>query len=327
MKKVLFIIMVSLFLVVGCGGVPEAQKKLETALKALQSGDLSKMKEINPKSEDITKDSNEMTNVLLNAYKKLNYKVKSSKVEGDITTINMDLKAPDLSSYLPEYMQQGMALAFTLVNSSKEESEVAINKFVKEFFEQKLKSKDLKYFEKNVDVIFKKDGKEWKLDIDNPKNKDFIYGITLGFSAFLENLNGNNGTGSNEKIETKYFNKGERGVIVRSAQTVTDVKVVESGEFSKPKEGNEFIVIKLVRENISKDVLPGASLDDYKLETKDKMLIDPVIATEFGNFNYDDLPAGNKVEETIVFEVPKGQAETLNIIERGQKVAVYKLGL
>ena len=325
MKKVLFIIMVSLFLVVGCGGIPEAQKKLETALKALQSGDLSKMKEINPKSEDITKDSNEMTNVLLNAYKKLNYKVKSSKVEGDITTINMDLKAPDLSSYLPEYMQQGMA--FTLVNSSKEESEVAINKFVKEFFEQKLKSKDLKYFEKNVDVIFKKDGKEWKLDIDNPKNKDFIYGITLGFSAFLENLNGNNGTSNNEKIETKYFNKGERGVIIKSAQTVTDVKVVESGEFSKPKEGNEFIVIKLIRENISKDILPGASLDDYKLETKDKMLIDPVIATEFGNFNYDDLPAGNKVEETIVFEVPKGQAETLNIIERGQKVAVYKLGL
>ena len=325
MKKVLFIIMVSLFLVVGCGGIPEAQKKLETALKALQSGDLSKMKEINPKSEDITKDSNEMTNVLLNAYKKLNYKVKSSKVEGDITTINMDLKAPDLSSYLPEYMQQGMAL--TLVNSSKEESEVAINKFVKEFFEQKLKSKDLKYFEKNVDVIFKKDGKEWKLDIDNPKNKDFIYGITLGFSAFLENLNGNNGTSNNEKIETKYFNKGERGVIIKSAQTVTDVKVVESGEFSKPKEGNEFIVIKLIRENISKDILPGASLDDYKLETKDKMLIDPVIATEFGNFNYDDLPAGNKVEETIVFEVPKGQAETLNIIERGQKVAVYKLGL
>lgn len=52
-----------------------------------------------------------------------------------------------------------------------------------------------------------------------------------------------------------------------------------------------------------------------------------MIGSEFGTFNYDDLPAGNKIEQTIVYEVPKGQADTLNIIENGKKIVAYKLGL
>lgn len=183
MKKVLFIVMASLFLVIGCGRVPEAQKNLETGLKALQSGDLSRVNEINPSAGD------EMGNVFMNAYKKMTYKVKSAKVEGDVTTINMDLRVPDLSSYFPEFMQQSMAMAFAMMNSSQEESKAAMDKFSKEFFEQKLASEDLKYFEKNVDVVFKKVGEEWKLDDGNPKNKDFMQGMTLGFSFLVDGTN------------------------------------------------------------------------------------------------------------------------------------------
>ena len=320
MKKILLVLTMMLF-VFSCG-TPQAQKDLESVLKALQTGDAKKIKELNPNSEMSAND--ETVKIFLSGYKKMSYKIKKTKVEGDKAIVDLDIKAPDLSSYFPEFMQQGMALAFSNFGKSEEEMKRLGEEFATKYFEEKLKAKDLKFNEKNINVILRKNGKNWQVDGQDEKNKELFEIITFGFSKLAENANGT----SEQKQPTKYFKKGERGVVNLTAQTVTDVKVVEKGEYSQPKEGNEYVVVKLTKENISNNIVQGGGLDYYQIETKDKKLIKPEAdVVEFGEFNFDDIPVGNKIDQTIVFEVPKGQAGTFNIIENGHKLAVYDIGL
>ena len=320
MKKILLALAMMLF-VFSCG-TPQAQKDLESVLKALQTGDAKKIKELNPNSEMSAND--ETVKIFLSGYKKMSYKIKKTKAEGDKAIVNLDIKAPDLSSYFPEFMQQGMALVFSNFGKSEEEMKKLGEEFTTKYFEEKLKSKDLKFNEKNIDVVLKKNGKNWQVDGQDEKNKELFEIITFGFSKLAENMNGT----SEQKQPTKYFKKGERGVVNLTAQTVTDVKVVEKGEYSQPKEGNEYVVVKLTKENISNNIVQGGGLDYYQIETKDKKLIKPEAGVvEFGEFNFDDIPVGNKIDQTIVFEVPKGQVGTFNIIENGHKLAVYDIGL
>ena len=191
MRKILTIIMLTLLLTVSCGK-PEAQKILEKDLNALQSGETTNIAGIISNTKNFSNPNDEMSEAFANAYKKLTYKVTKTKVEGDTATMNVDLKIPELASYFPEYFQKAMELSFSALNGKEEDTEAKIKNLSKEFFEEKLNSKDLKYFEKNVEVVFKKEGNEWKFDEENPKNKDFIDGLTLGFASILEKINKDN---------------------------------------------------------------------------------------------------------------------------------------
>ena len=191
MRKILTIIMLTLLLTVSCGK-PEAQKILEKDLNALQSGEITNITGISPNSKEFSNTNSEMSAAFTNAYKKLTYKVTKTKVEGDTATMNVDLKIPELASYFPEYFQKAIELRFSMLNGKEEDAEAKIKNLSKEFFEEKLNSKDLKYFEKNVEVVFKKEGNEWKFDEGNSKNKDFIDGLTLGFASILEKINNSN---------------------------------------------------------------------------------------------------------------------------------------
>lgn len=177
-----------LFLVVSCG-TPKVQKEFEIVLKALQSGDVEKIKKLNSNSEFMNSD--EDSKIFLNGYKKMTYKIKSTKVKGDIATINLDLKAPDLTVYFSEYVQEIMGLAFANFGKSNQEIKGIQDKFTLDFFEKKLNSKDLKYNEENVDVVLKKNGKEWEVDTENEKNKPFFEIISFGFTKILENFGEN----------------------------------------------------------------------------------------------------------------------------------------
>ena len=191
MRKILTIIMLTLLLTVSCGK-PEAQKILEKNLNALQSGETTNITGIISNTKNFSNPNDEMSEAFANAYKKLTYKVTNVKVEGDTTTMNVDLKIPELASYFPEYFQKVMELRFSALNGKEEDTEAKIKNLSKEFFEEKLNSKDLKYFEKNVEVVFKKEGNEWKFDEGNSKNKDFLDGLTLGFASILEKINKDN---------------------------------------------------------------------------------------------------------------------------------------
>ena len=64
-----------------------------------------------------------------------------------------------------------MALAFANFGKSEEEIKKLGEDFTIKYFKDKLSSKDLKFTEKNINVIMKKDGKKWKVD---DQNKDLL---------------------------------------------------------------------------------------------------------------------------------------------------------
>lgn len=180
MKRILVILAMAILLV-SCG-TPQAQKNLETTLQALQKGDISKIKLINPSAQ--IKDDNKIVNeILLKGFEKMSYKVKNTKVEGDTATVNLDLKVPDLSSYFSEYIQKAFGLAFT-ADKSDEEMKKLGEEFTIKFFTEKLASEDLKFQEKNINVVLKKEGENWITDNENQSNKEFGEMLTLGFYKF-----------------------------------------------------------------------------------------------------------------------------------------------
>ena len=182
MKKIIIVLLLSM-LIVGCG-TPRVQKYFEVILKSLQDGNVEEMGKLNPKSEFSVDD--EWTKIVIEGYKKMAYKIKNTKVDGDVAIINLDIKAPDLTYYFPEFVDKVKELAFTNVGRNSEEMEKMGEKLAMDFFNEKLNSKDLKYLEKNIDVHFKKNGNNWEMDDENSKNKDFDEVMTFGFSKLGE---------------------------------------------------------------------------------------------------------------------------------------------
>ena len=169
--------------------------------------------------------------------------------------------------------------------------------------------------------MLKKDGK-WIIDENSPDITEFT-SIIIGR---LDKLN-NGEPANNEKVETKYFKKGERGVLTLSAQTVLSVEFYENAKYEKLREGYEFVVIKLLKENITQDIIPGTPRGEYQIETKDNILIKPIYIYDFGEYNQEAIPSGNKIEQTLVYMVPKGQSKNLVIVDEGIKYASFDLGL
>lgn len=319
MKKIVTLLF--LLILIGCSKTPESQKTFESIMNTLQSGN----------SNEIVKNSNEVfTNnpfeesffeqapFYLEHFKKIKYKIIEVKEEKETSTIKVSIEAPDLFDYAPDIFQKLISLSFSGA------SEEMINKTLSNDFLEILKNKELKYTNKELTLnMIKKDGK-WVFDNENP---DFIkFGSILfgGLDKMGENGNSNN---ENEKVETKFFKKGERGVLTLTAQTVSSVEIIQKAKYHTIKEGNELLLIKLIKENISDKIVPGVDKDEYQIETKDGTLIKPATIGEFTGYNYDDLPVGNKVEQILVYELPIGQAKNLVIIDEGIKYASYDLGL
>ncbi|ACZ09386.1 Uncharacterised protein [Sebaldella termitidis] len=317
MKKI--IILLFLLILMSCSKTPESQKAFESIMAALQSGN----------SEHVTKVSNEDLSsgtfkasyleqlpFYLEHFKKIKYKIIEVKEENNTSTIKFSIEAPNLFEYAPEVFQKVLAASYAGTTQ-----EMATKTMNNEYLEI-LKKNNLKYVKKELILnMLKKDGK-WIIDENSPDITEFT-SIIIGR---LDKLN-NGEPANNEKVETKYFKKGERGVLTLSAQTVLSVEFYENAKYEKLREGYEFVVIKLLKENITQDIIPGTPRGEYQIETKDNILIKPIYIYDFGEYNQEAIPSGNKIEQTLVYMVPKGQSKNLVIVDEGIKYASFDLGL
>lgn len=169
MKKVLISILFSIFLI-SCGA-PKVQRDFEKLLNDLKRGNVAKAQKINLDMKSAN--SLELIKLSSNGYKKMTYKIKNTKVEGDTAVINLDMKVPNFVSYLIEFFQE---VEKASSSNSKLNNEKPLNYI--DFYNEKLNSKDLNYLEKNINVYFKKNGKDWELDKE--KNKDFYMMMSFG---------------------------------------------------------------------------------------------------------------------------------------------------
>ena len=279
----------------------------------------------------------------LEGYKKLSYKIKNTKVTGDTAVINLDMKAPDLSSYFPEYMKKLSEIGGKNLESDPEKIMNQSEKIMSDFFTEKLNSADLKYTEKNIDVHFKKNGKEWEIDYNNSKNKDYIDMITLGFlklgesamgsdeifkgagdSVNLENLTTTTNNNSNSK-DVKKSNITEALKTDKVEFKVVSKEVAKVAENIKPdSEGNSFLVLTVKVKNISNSMVIFESGDFYILLDNNKY--SPTSLFVKDEMDFKNINPGTEVTGKIFYDMPDNVANSSNLVLKNSDSIFTNIG-
>ena len=175
MKAKILILLSILLFVVSCGTHP-AQKDFEEKMKIIQSGDMSKF----GKSEgNVSTILENFSKVYGEGMKNITYTVTKVESKGNIATINVTIKAPNLSSYIGELQTRLSERMSKSMPQNNEDLQKEIMQVGKEFFNEKFNSKDLKYLEKTLDVKYVKNGKDWVI---SDENEEFFKIITFGIA-------------------------------------------------------------------------------------------------------------------------------------------------
>ncbi|MBU5677985.1 DUF4878 domain-containing protein [Alkaliphilus sp. MSJ-5] len=180
MKKFLsvLLIIVLVFSMTACAK-SDPKASVSGYLDALKSGNIEEMnKYVKSDSEDQVKEvfnnENQMNEeAFLKAYSKLDYKILSSKVNGDTATVETEINAPNLGKIMTELIQEALPLAFAAA-FKEDKSEDNMDDLMNTMLLDKVNSDDMPMVKKTVKIDLVKENNNW---IINPSN-DFTNAIT-----------------------------------------------------------------------------------------------------------------------------------------------------
>ena len=165
MKKIFRYILLSfaLLMLVACGK-PDSQKAFEKGFKETMSEIDKKMNE----------GDNEATKMMGKILQKASYTVNKVEENGNVSELDITIKAVDLTKYLSEFM---LSLKPMIETNMGEE---AFTKATVDYFSD-LSKKDLDYTETNIKVHMEKIEGEWKVI----NTDDILVGIFGGLEEFV----------------------------------------------------------------------------------------------------------------------------------------------
>lgn len=165
MKKIFRYILLSfaLLMLVACGK-PDSQKAFEKGFKETMSEIDKKMNE----------GDNEATKMMAKILQKASYTVNKVEENGNVSELDITIKAVDLTKYLSEFM---LSLKPMIETNMGEE---AFTKATVDYFSD-LSKKDLDYAETNIKVHMEKIDGEWKVI----NTDDVLVGIFGGLEEFV----------------------------------------------------------------------------------------------------------------------------------------------
>ena len=166
MKKIFRYILLSfaLMMLVACGK-PDSQKAFEKGFKETMSEIDKKMNE----------GDNEATKMMGKILQKASYTVNKVEENGNVSELDITIKAVDLTKYLSEFM---LSLKPMIETNMGEE---AFTKATVDYFSD-LSKKDLDYTETNIKVHMEKIDGEWKVI----NTDDIVVGIFGGLEEFIK---------------------------------------------------------------------------------------------------------------------------------------------
>ena len=165
MKKIFRYILLSfaLLMLVACGK-PDSQKAFEKGFKETMSEIDKKMNE----------GDNEATKMMGKILQKASYTVNKVEENGNVSELDITIKAVDLTKYLSEFM---LSLKPLIESNMGEE---AFTKATVDYFSD-LSKKDLDYTETNIKVHMEKIDGQWKVI----NTDDVLVGIFGGLEEFV----------------------------------------------------------------------------------------------------------------------------------------------
>lgn len=165
MKKIFRYILLSfaLLMLVACGK-PDSQKAFEKGFKETMSEIDKKMNE----------GDNEATKMMAKILQKASYTVNKVEENGNVSELDITIKAVDLTKYLREFM---LSLKPMIETNMGEE---VFTKATVDYFSD-LSKKDLDYTETNIKVHMEKIDGQWKVI----NTDDVLVGIFGGLEEFV----------------------------------------------------------------------------------------------------------------------------------------------
>ena len=165
MKKIFRYILLSfaLLMLVACGK-PDSQKAFEKGFKETMSEIDKKMNE----------GDNEATKMMAKILQKASYTVNKVEENGNVSELDITIKAVDLTKYLSEFM---LSLKPMIETNMGEE---AFTKATVDYFSD-LSKKDLDYTETNIKVHMEKIDGQWKVI----NTDEVLVGIFGGLEEFV----------------------------------------------------------------------------------------------------------------------------------------------
>jgi len=165
MKKIFRYLVLSfaLLMLVACGK-PDSQKAFEKGFKETMSEIDKKMNE----------GDNEATKMMAKILQKASYTVNKVEENGNVSELDITIKAVDLTKYLSEFM---LSLKPMIETNMGEE---AFTKATVDYFSD-LSKKDLDYTETNIKVHMEKIDGQWKVI----NTDDVLVGIFGGLEEFV----------------------------------------------------------------------------------------------------------------------------------------------
>ena len=165
MKKIFrYILLLGMFLMLVACGKPDSQKAFEKGFKETMSEIDKKMNE----------GDNEATKMMAKILQKASYTVNKVEENGNVSELDITIKAVDLTKYLSEFM---LSLKPMIETNMGEE---AFTKATVDYFLD-LSKKDLDYTETNIKVHMEKIDGQWKVI----NTDDILVGIFGGLEEFV----------------------------------------------------------------------------------------------------------------------------------------------
>jgi len=175
MKKILLVILglILMLTTVSCGdnGKDVAKQDFENSMESLKKGDFSGL--------NMNKETVEALQMFTEGYKKMTYTINKVTESDGKVLVNVTMKYPDLSKVTAIHQEVMKELAPGLQGKSEEEINNKSKEALKATIDNELKDSDLKYTEETFDVIYVKDGKEWK--VADQGNEAFSKAAALNF--------------------------------------------------------------------------------------------------------------------------------------------------
>ncbi|WP_029452166.1 DUF4878 domain-containing protein [Clostridium algidicarnis] len=317
MKKLKKITSIALILILaigvyGCGSKSPSNtmKSYLEEIKTGKSGDLNKLfderKETEEKKEgDISEENSQK---LVDAMKKISYTINSEKIDGDAATVNVKVNGPDIAAAMLDYIQQvfsnGLTQAFSTNKLTEEQSKNMDDDILSKCID------NIKYTDRTEDVsLIKKDG-QWEVVTNDAL-------MTLLINIKSSSLNSNIATDEKFKAEVKEITLNEPFNVQTDngnyILTIEGARVTEKRNEFSDIEAKMVVILDYTYSNISFGESLGQDLyiDEYAFQVLDDE------GNVLGYYPvYDDnrtpkeVPVGGKCKSSVTFGVP---TESVNL--------------
>lgn len=170
----------------GCGTKGPGKVMSET-LDSIKKGDDKAVSEIldsQIQAEEGTNSENvDSEKKMIEAVKKISYKINSETIDGNSATVNVTVNGPDIADALSQFMEKALSDALSSAFSGDTMTEAETDEKYDKMFAEILDN--VKFSDRTMDIEMVKDNNEWKIKDEN----DLIKLVTnIDSVAFDENF-------------------------------------------------------------------------------------------------------------------------------------------